>query len=107
MLTGNLSSFPNEKRYFVYFWQSNLICMSKIIFTVLGWTGVVLCTLGYLLLSIKVLRAESWLFQMINILGGLCLAAAAVNSQDLPNAAANVLWMFIGMYALGRQLRNR
>lgn len=47
------------------------------------------------------------MFQMLNILGGLCLATTAVNSQDLPNAAANVLWMFIGMYALGRQLRNR
>lgn len=80
--------------------------MSKIVFTMIGWAGVVLCTLGYLLLSTKVLRAESWLFQMLNILGGLCLAATAVNSQDLPNAAANVLWMFIGMYALGRQLRN-
>jgi len=80
--------------------------MSKIVFTIIGWAGVVLCTLGYLLLSTKVLRAESWQFQMLNILGGLCLAATAVNSQDLPNAAANVLWMFIGMYALGRQLRN-
>ncbi|WPV01760.1 hypothetical protein SNE26_08245 [Mucilaginibacter sp. cycad4] len=81
--------------------------MSKFISTSIGWLGVVLCTLGYLLLSLKVLKAESWLFQMLNILGGLCLAATAVNSQDLPNAAANVLWMFIGMYALGRQLRNR
>lgn len=84
-----------------------LIYMSKFISTSIGWLGVVLCTLGYLLLSLKVLKAESWLFQMLNILGGLCLAATAVNSQDLPNAAANVLWMFIGMYALGRQLRNR
>jgi len=80
--------------------------MSILIFTGIGWAGVVLCTLGYLLLSTKVLKADSWLFQMLNILGGLCLAATAINSQDLPNAAANVLWMFIGTYALGRQLRN-
>lgn len=81
--------------------------MSKMIFISIGWLGVIFCTLGYLLLSMKVLKAESRIFQALNILGGLCLAAAAVNAQDLPNAAANVLWMFIGMYALGRQLRNR
>ncbi|HEX8019074.1 CBU_0592 family membrane protein [Mucilaginibacter sp.] len=77
------------------------------IFISIGWLGVVFCTLGYLLLSTKVLKADSRIFQAFNIFGGLCLAATAINARDLPNAAANVLWMFIGMYALGRQLRNR
>lgn len=81
--------------------------MSEMLFTSIGWMGVIFCTLGYLLLSVKVLKAESWVFQMFNILGGLCLAATAVNTSDLPNAAANLLWMFIGVYALGRQLRKR
>lgn len=81
--------------------------MSNNFFIVIGWAGVVFCTLGYLLLSLKILKAESRLFQLLNILGGLCLAATALNSHDFPNAAANVLWMFIGIYALGRGLRSR
>jgi len=68
---------------------------------------VALCTIGYLLLSMKAIKAESWAFQAFNIVGGLCLSATAVNSQDIPNAAANLLWMFIGVYALGQRLRNR
>lgn len=79
--------------------------MLQIILSSIGWLGVVLCTLGYLLLSIKFLTAESLTFQLLNIVGGLCLVATAFESNDLPNAVANLLWMFIGVYALGRQLR--
>lgn len=74
--------------------------------TIIGWLGVMLCTLGYLLLSMKVIAAERRIFQFLNIAGGFCLVIAAIYSNDLPNVVANLLWMFIGIYALGRQLRN-
>jgi hypothetical protein len=78
--------------------------MKQILLSGIGWLGVVLCTVGYLLLSMKVLKAESRIFQLLNILGGLCLVATAIDSDDMPNAVANLLWMFIGVYALGRRL---
>jgi len=81
--------------------------MLHIIITSIGWLGVVLCTLGYLLLSMKKVGAESLTFQLLNIIGGLCLVATAIDSYDIPNAAANLLWMFIGVYALGRQLKSK
>ncbi|SHM75921.1 CBU_0592 family membrane protein [Mucilaginibacter sp. OK098] len=81
--------------------------MRQIILTSIGWLGVILCTVGYLLLSMKVIKAESRSFQLLNILGGLCLVTTAVESNDMPNAVANLLWMFIGVYALGRQLRTQ
>lgn len=81
--------------------------MRQIILTSVGWLGVILCTVGYLLLSTKVIKAESRSFQLLNIVGGLCLVTTAVESNDMPNAVANLLWMFIGVYALGRQLRTQ
>ena len=81
--------------------------MAEIIITSIGWLGVILCTLGYLLLSTNKITAESLSFQLLNIVGGLCLVATAINTHDLPNAAANLLWMFIGIYALTQQLRSR
>jgi hypothetical protein len=78
--------------------------MKQVVLSSIGWLGVVLCTVGYLLLSVKVLSAESRIFQLLNIMGGLCLVATAIDSDDLPNAVANLLWMFIGVYALGRRL---
>jgi len=81
--------------------------MKQIILTGIGWLGVALCTTGYLLLSTKVIKSESRIFQLLNILGGLCLVAVAIDAHDIPNVAANLLWMFIGVYALGRRLRTQ
>ena len=81
--------------------------MRQTILASIGWLGVILCTVGYLLLSMKVIKAESRSFQLLNIIGGLCLVATAVDSEDMPNAVANLLWMFIGVYAFGRQLRTQ
>jgi len=81
--------------------------MKEILLLSISWLGVVLCTVGYLLLSMKVIKAESIAFQLLNIFGGLFLVATAVDTNDLPNAASNLLWMAIGIYALTRQLRSR
>lgn len=80
--------------------------MLQTLFTCIGWLGVVFCTLGYFLLSVKIIKADSLIFQLLNIIGGLCLVTIALESDDMPNAVANLLWMFIGLYALGRQLRT-
>jgi len=81
--------------------------MLEIIISSIGWLGVILCTLGYLLLSIKAVTPDSLSFQLLNIIGGLCLVTTALETNDLPNAMANLLWMFIGVYALGRRLRTQ
>jgi hypothetical protein len=79
----------------------------QIILASIGWLGVILCTVGYLLLSTKMIKAESRSFQLLNIMGGLCLAATAIDNDDMPNVVVNLLWMFIGVYAFGRQLRTQ
>jgi hypothetical protein len=73
----------------------------------IGWLGAILCTLGYLLISAKIVRSESVVFQLLNIFGGFCLSTTAIEASDLPNAAANLLWMLIGIFALGRLFWNR
>ncbi|WP_293785384.1 hypothetical protein [uncultured Pedobacter sp.] len=79
----------------------------KVAMSIIGWSGVVFCTLAYLFLSMKLIRSDSFSFQALNILGGLCLAITALNTNDLPNAVANVLWMSIGLYALSKQFSKQ
>jgi hypothetical protein len=43
----------------------------------------------------------------LNIFGGFCLSVTAIEASDLPNAAANLLWMLIGLVTLGRLFWNR
>lgn len=75
--------------------------------TIVGWSGVLFCTLGYLLLSTKLIKSDSLPFQLLNVFGGGCLAATALDTNDLPNVAANLLWMGIGLYALISLLKKR
>ncbi|PYF74124.1 CBU_0592 family membrane protein [Pedobacter nutrimenti] len=81
--------------------------MMQMISTSIGWLGVFLCTAGYFLLSTKKISAESRSFQLLNIAGGLCLVTAAVYSNDLPNAVANLLWASIGLYSLRQGLKSK
>jgi TctA family transporter len=81
--------------------------MPKTLFTSIGWIGVVLCTLAYVLLSTKVIRAESLVFQVLNIVGGLCLCVPALETSDMPNTTANLLWMFTGIFGLGRHFWSK
>ena len=79
----------------------------KLAMTLIGWSGVLFCTLGYLLLSMKVIKSDSLSFQILNVLGGGCLAITAIDTNDLPNVAANLLWMGIGLYALIGLIKRR
>lgn len=81
--------------------------MHNIVFASIGWLGVVLCTAGYFLLTIGKIKAESVVFQLFNVVGSLCLVATALDTSDLPNAVANLLWMFIGLYALRRWIKTQ
>tara|TARA_R110002049_G_scaffold191039_1_gene359944 strand:+ start:727 stop:876 length:150 start_codon:yes stop_codon:yes gene_type:complete len=36
----------------------------------------------------------------MNVAGGLCLVVCAYDTQDRPNLFTNLVWMFIGVYAL-------
>lgn len=79
----------------------------KLAMTLIGWSGVIFCTLGYLLLSMKIIKSNSLSFQILNVLGGGCLTVTALETNDLPNVAANLLWMGIGLYALIGLIKRR
>ena len=40
---------------------------------VIGWIGALLYIIAYFLISIKKLQADQVIFQLLNILGGVCL----------------------------------
>jgi hypothetical protein len=69
----------------------------------LGWIGVVFYVSSYLLLSTGKLRANSYLFHLLNILGALGLITDSVYENDKPNLAVNSIWFLIGIWAIGKR----
>jgi hypothetical protein len=70
-----------------------------------GWTGALLTTGGYALVSQGRVSASSRSFQGANALGAVLLTLSAVSTGAWPSAAANVVWLAIGGLAFFTSLR--
>ncbi|MDY7395146.1 hypothetical protein UMM65_07820 [Aureibaculum sp. 2210JD6-5] len=77
------------------------------IFEIIGWIGSALFIISYFLLSIKKLKADKISYQLMNVLGGLCLVISAYSTKDRPNLFTNLVWMFIGVFAIVQIVRSR
>lgn len=71
-----------------------------------GWLGAVLILSAYVLLSLEKIAARSVTYQLLNIVGAAGFIVNGVANHALPSATLNVIWMFIGIYALW-QMRSR
>lgn len=67
---------------------------------IIGWIGAAFYISSYFLLSIGKLNAKKIPYQLMNIMGGLCLVVCSCESNDRPNLFTNLIWMCIGLYAV-------
>ena len=78
----------------------------KLAIEIIGWVGAALILGAYALLSAGKLRAESFTYHCMNILGAVGFVINSGWNGALPSAAMNVVWIGIGVYAL-YQMRRR
>ena len=67
---------------------------------VIGWIGALLYIIAYFLISIKKLQADQVAFQLLNILGGVCLIVNSMHQSDYPSVFTNGVWAAIGVFAI-------
>ena len=79
----------------------------KLTIEVIGWSGAALLLAAYALLSTGRLKAESTTYQLMNILGAVGFVVNSGWNGAYPSAALNVVWIFIGAYALLARRRPR
>ncbi|WP_437440080.1 CBU_0592 family membrane protein [Polaribacter batillariae] len=77
------------------------------VFEIIGWIGSALFIVSYFLLSTNKLKADNIPYQLMNILGGLCLVISAYSTKDNPNLFTNLVWMFIGLFAVVQIVKKR
>ncbi len=70
---------------------------------VAGWIGAALLLLAYALVSNRRLAGDSVRFQLLNLSGGVLLAANSAYHGALPSVAVNAVWIVIGLAALLRR----
>jgi hypothetical protein len=68
--------------------------------TIIAWTGAVCFLTSYSLLTFRKLSAQNILYQLLNVLGGLCLAINTFTTKDYASFFTNTLWIGIGLWGL-------
>ena len=72
-----------------------------------GWGGAALILLAYVLLSTRRLTGESTFFHLLNLVGAVGFIINGWWHGAIPNAAMNVVWALIAIYALSRLARRK
>lgn len=67
---------------------------------IIGWGGALLFILAYFLLSIRKLQPDRLTYQLLNIMGGVCLVINSVHTRDYPSVFTNLIWAGIGVFAI-------
>jgi hypothetical protein len=79
----------------------------KLFIEVVGWIGASLIISAYALLSAGKLRGDSRTYHVMNIFGAAGFVVNSGWNGAFPSAALNVVWIFIGTYALLQRRRLR
>jgi hypothetical protein len=67
---------------------------------IIGWIGAFLYIIAYFLVSLKKIQADDLTFQLLNILGGVCLIVNSLHQSDYPSVFTNGVWAAIGVFAI-------
>jgi len=81
----------------------------EILMEVVGWIGAILILGGYAMLTAGKVTAKSVSYQVMNVVGAAGFIANSSWNGAWPSAILNVIWVGIGVFALGRiyGLRNQ
>jgi len=74
---------------------------------VLGWFGVGLIVLAYVLVSSGRLRPMTITYQNLNLVGALCMVIYLYCKQAWPSVMHNIIWGGIALYSLYRIYRRQ
>ncbi len=75
-------------------------------FTIVGWLGVALFVISYLLLSIEKLSAKKTMYHWLNFLGALCLVVNAISIKDNPTIVVNIIWALIAIFTVFKNYKK-
>lgn len=76
--------------------------MGRGICEAVGWYGACAILLAYALVSLGGMRADSAIYQLLNVTGAIGVAIVSVMKKAYQPAALNIVWALIGLVVLLR-----
>jgi phosphoglycerol transferase MdoB-like AlkP superfamily enzyme len=78
-----------------------------IIIEIIGWVGSAAVIVAYALISAKKIPATSRLYQLLNLIGSICLIVNTGYYRAYPSTFVNAVWSVIAAFALVRIVSSR
>lgn len=77
-------------------------------YNIAGYVGVLLVALAFLLLQAHKLHGNGWIYQVMNILGGVGVMLSLIfGAFNWPAFVLEVVWVLIGLYGIMFNRRRR
>jgi hypothetical protein len=73
---------------------------------ILGWIGSAAVITAYALISLNKLDGRSKVYQVLNLIGSLCLVINTAYYRAYPSTLVNIVWLVIAGFALIRIFRT-
>lgn len=68
--------------------------------TTIGWAGMALVLIAYLLVTTKQILPNSRIYQLLNLLGALGIVANAIVNDAWPSAVLFIIWACLALIYL-------
>ncbi len=78
--------------------------MASTAIEMVGWSGTALVVAAYLLLTKRVLKSDSTVYQALNLAGALGIGTNALINHAYPAVGVNIAWILIAVYGLAKAL---
>lgn len=73
---------------------------------IFGWIGSVAVVIAYALISLNKVDSRSRVYQVLNLIGSLCLVVNTAYYHAYPSTFVNFVWMLIAATAIVRIVRS-
>jgi hypothetical protein len=74
-------------------------------FDAIGWFGAAALLVAYAMVSSRKLEGNSTVYQLLNIVGSLLLAANTVFYRAYPSSFVNLIWIGIAVFSIATRKR--
>ena len=83
--------------------------MSEIYIDIFGWIGSILLVTAYALISNNKIKADSYFYQIFNVIGSIALILNTYHYSAYPSTFVNAVWLAIGavaIFKIGKKLKK-
>ncbi|MBN2421067.1 hypothetical protein JXB27_02195 [Candidatus Woesearchaeota archaeon] len=74
--------------------------MKKKVSEAIGWGGMILILIAYILLNFNIIVKENLLYLSFNIIGSVGIAYISLKKKALQPAVLNIIWALVALYGL-------